>query len=86
MSALTGGHWVQRGGVWYWRRLRSVDADPGGRPLLPVECGTERGYQRHRYQARMQRETWPLPADDPCGCRGAHAAHAAFRKQMRSAA
>lgn len=34
-------------------------------------CGTEQGYQWHRHHERDQ---WPLPADDPCGCRAAHAA------------
>lgn len=32
-------------------------------------CGTEKGYQWHRYH---DRDNWPLPADDPCGCRAAH--------------
>lgn len=32
-------------------------------------CGTEQSYQWHRYH---EPEHWPLPADDPCGCRLAH--------------
>ena len=33
-------------------------------------CGTEEGYQWHRH---WERDTnWPLPKDDPCGCRAAH--------------
>lgn len=34
-------------------------------------CSTERGYQWHRHYKAPE---WPLPADDPCGCRTAHAA------------
>lgn len=38
------------------------------------ECGTEAGYQWHRYQAKKDpaNHPWPLPPGDPCGCRGAH--------------
>lgn len=36
-------------------------------------CGTEKGYQWHRYH---DRDNWPLPAGDPCGCKAAHRAHA----------
>lgn len=38
------------------------------------ECGTEAGYQWHRYRAKKDPENhpWPLPADDVCGCREAH--------------
>jgi ribosomal protein S12 methylthiotransferase accessory factor YcaO len=33
-------------------------------------CGTEEGYQWHRH---WERDTnWPLPKEDPCGCRAAH--------------
>lgn len=32
-------------------------------------CGTEEGYQWHRYH---DRDAWPLPVADPCGCRAAH--------------
>jgi hypothetical protein len=46
----------------------------GVRPL----CGTEKGYQWHRHDA----DNWPLPKDDPCGCRAAHAAHG--RKAARA--
>lgn len=45
----------------------------------PGFCGTERGYQWHR---EHDRGNWPLPADDPCGCRAAHRAHVALRKMM----
>lgn len=83
-DVLTGGEWVRRGAVWYWRSART--GNKGGRPALPVQCSTERGYQRHRYEARKGRESWPLPPDDPCGCRAAHAAHEALRKQMREVA
>lgn len=39
----------------------------------PVECGTDRGYYRHRYLGKIGQEPWPLPPEDPCGCRAAHA-------------
>lgn len=48
-----------------------------------VECGTERGYQQHRALARRSKAPWPLPADDPCGCRAAHSAHEAGRYRAR---
>jgi hypothetical protein len=40
-----------------------------------VDHGTERGYQWHRHQYRKHGAPWPLPADDPCGCKAAHRAH-----------
>lgn len=43
-------------------------------------CGTERGYQWHRYH---DPDNWPLPADDPCGCRAAHAKHNRIRHAVR---
>lgn len=46
------------------------------RRLVQPPCDTEAGYQWHRYHDRDQ---WPLPADDPCGCRAAHARHNAAR-------
>ena len=46
----------------------------GGRPFLPVEHGTERGYQQHRHRR-------DLPACQPC--REAHAAHETARKADR---
>lgn len=59
---------------------------PPPKPRRPVSCGTERGYQWHRQLWRKHQEgTWPLPADDPCGCRGAHRAHEAFRTQTKAA-
>lgn len=42
---------------------------PKRRGLKPP-CATERAYQWHRHNG-----PWPLPAEDPCGCRAAHAAH-----------
>lgn len=49
------------------RRRRSRHVRP--------ECGTEAGYQWHRYQAKKDpaNHPWPLPPGDPCGCREAHA-------------
>lgn len=35
-------------------------------------CGTEAGYQWHRHN---EPDRWPLPVEDPCGCRTAHRAH-----------
>ena len=40
-------------------------------------CGTEAAYQWHRYH---ERDTWPLPAADPCGCREAHRIHERVRE------
>lgn len=79
--ALTGGQWVQRGLTLYWRHHRAADKPKGGRKPVPAVCGTERGYQRHRWLAKAGEPgaVWPLPADDACGCRAAHAAHEAFR-------
>lgn len=48
------------------RRRRSRHVRP--------DCGTEAGYQWHRYQAKKDpgNHSWPLPPGDPCGCRLAH--------------
>lgn len=68
------------------RRRPKPVLTPDPAPRRPVQCGTERGYQWHRYLWRTHREgTWPLPADDPCGCRGAHSAHEAFRAAQKAA-
>lgn len=81
--ALTGGHWVTVRGIRRWQpdteTVRPIR--PVGRPALPAECGTERGYQKHRHAARKGAASavWPLPADDPCGCRAAHREHEAVR-------
>jgi hypothetical protein len=53
---------------------------PHPRHNTPRFCGTERGYQWHRYN---DRDNWPLPADDPCGCRAAHAAQSWFQSQIK---
>lgn len=52
-------------GIRRTRRSRHVRPD----------CGTEAGYQWHRYRAKKDPvgHPWPLPPDDPCGCREAHA-------------
>lgn len=67
-------------------RSKSIPVpNKGGRAARPTVCGTERGYHRHRYQARRGREPWPLPAEDPCGCRAAHSAHEALKARMKKA-
>jgi hypothetical protein len=38
-------------------------------------CESERGYHWHRTHG-----PWPLPPDDPCGCRAAHAAYVRDRR------
>jgi hypothetical protein len=50
-------------------------------------CATESGYQWHRHQARKGAEgaVWPLPEDDPCGCRAAHRAASRERTRERRA-
>ena len=53
------------------RALRQNRSKNDPRPA----CATEAGYQWHRYH---ERDNWPLPKDDPCGCRAAHRAH--FRR------
>jgi hypothetical protein len=74
--ALPPGRWVPgRWGVLHFK--------PTTRPRIPAEpqfCGTERGYQWHRHNDSFN---WPLPPDDPCGCRAAHRAHRAFLMEMR---
>jgi hypothetical protein len=52
-------------------------SEPPPGPPEPTFCGTERGYQWHRYN---DRDNWPLPLDDPCGCRAAHRAWWHFTK------
>lgn len=92
--ALTGGRWVNVRGIQRWQpdpvAEEPVDPPPAEpkpekeRPKPP--CGTEPSYQWHRTQWRRRGlGTWPLPADDPCGCRAAHAAHRAFRAMMARA-
>lgn len=58
--------------VLKWHSTYDVRAQlvRGGGKWLPREHGTERGYQQHRSNG-----DWPIPKDDPCGCRAAHAAH-----------
>jgi hypothetical protein len=58
--------------VMVWHPAPPTEPEP---PPL-VSHNTERGYQWHRYW----RVDWPLPSDDPCGCKAAHAAHEALRK------
>ncbi len=50
----------------------------------PPPCGTEAGYQRHRYQAMLDGgKGWPLPLEDPCGCRAGHRRHKRLRSEAR---
>ena len=65
MTGLGRGRWVSRGGVLRWQR--AARRTPSTPPLPPVSCGTEQGYQRHRYLARKGADgaVWPLPVDDP---------------------
>ncbi len=55
--------------------------------FTPPACGTESGYQAHRWKARNNTdsgEQWPLPVEDPCGCREAHrAVTAAYTARKR---
>lgn len=57
------------------RAQRVIDRPP---------CGTEQGYQWHYDHFRKRgKGKWPLPADDPCGCRAAHSAHETARYHAR---
>lgn len=73
-DALVDGRWINDRGVQRWvPNPTRIHHNRPRRPRPP--CGTERGYQWHRHQwRRWQRGTWPLPTDDPCGCKGAHRA------------
>lgn len=60
---------------------------PRTKPIKPSMCGTERGYQRHRHEWRTNGVgTWPLPEDDPCGCRAAHRAWWHWTKREKEVA
>lgn len=50
-----------RGAHWAAKRAQGPEG---------FEHGTEKGYQRHRVVG-----PWPIPAEDECGCRQAHAAY-----------
>lgn len=77
---LLDGRWVQRGLIQVWEPAADMAPRPVDLgPSAPWVHGTERGYQRHR----RHRDNWPLPDDDPCGCKAAHAAHEAFRVEMQ---
>lgn len=52
----------------YRERMRAENGDAVG--TTSEWCGTERGYHWHRTHG-----PWPLPTDDPCGCRAGHAAY-----------
>ena len=73
-DALTDGAWVSCKGVRVWRT--SAPRPPDIPPC--ISHNTERGWQWHR----DHRINWPLPLDDPCGCRAAHYAHVAFVQAM----
>lgn len=76
-DALTDGRWVVRRAVRHWqpnpdpRTGVDTETPPDPEPSTPL-CGTEQGYQHHRYQARKAGTPWPLPLNDPCQCRAAH--------------
>ncbi len=61
--------------------LTNLTPEPSRRTYRPRSiqppCGTEAGYQWHRYH---EKASWPLPSDDPCGCRQAHRQH--YRDRM----
>lgn len=65
-DALPAGRWVSDG-----RGILVYEPDPPRVIDQPRHCGSEQGYQWHRHK----RINWPLPADDPCGCRAAHREH-----------
>lgn len=84
IDALDGGRWVNVRGVQQWvpsPETAEERAQKNGRPFdAKAPCGTEKAYQRHRWEYHQHGlGDWPLPADDPCGCRAAHRAHEAFR-------
>lgn len=77
------GEWVRRGLTWYFvpgQPSEVVEPARIKRRSVKPPCGTEPSYQWHR---RNDTDAWPLPADDPCGCRAAHTAHEAFRTAMK---
>lgn len=69
--------------------IRTMETDLGVRRRRsrydPPSCGTPEGYQWHRYQAKKDPDssTWPLPADDPCGCRAAHSKQRRLRESLQ---
>lgn len=73
---LTDGRWVldPRRRVLVWQSTRPTVRMPDP----PVSHSTERGWQWHRANLI----DWPLPLDDPCGCRAAHFAHVHFVRTM----
>ena len=55
----------------------------GGKPVPPQPpCGSEKAYQWHRRFG--PRDEWPLPVDDPCGCRAAHTASERARRTAKA--
>jgi septal ring factor EnvC (AmiA/AmiB activator) len=52
----------------YRLRMQAERGDAVG--TTSEKCGSDAGYHWHRTHG-----PWPLPADDPCGCRAAHAEH-----------
>lgn len=47
------------------------------------DCGTEAKYHWHRAN---EPDNWPLPVEDPCGCRAAHSRHESEHRAARRAA
>lgn len=61
-------------------RLVEMDADVARRRRVRrPACGTDAGYHWHRYN---EPDRWPLPVEDPCGCRAAHATRRRVRIQL----
>jgi hypothetical protein len=46
--------------------IATPPARRGGRPSIPIQHGSEYGYQQHK------RKRVPIPDDDACGCQAAH--------------
>lgn len=51
------------------KAARAATAAATHRAATRPECPSEPGYQWHR---QHEPHNWPLPYDDPCGCRNAH--------------
>ena len=64
-------------------KILSLAPPPRRSRKVPPDCGTESGYQHHKYLSRKGEGEWPLLKDDPCGCRAAHARHEARRAERR---
>lgn len=68
--------WARTGHRVYVRRVQAGVINPGGRKKDDAPCGTERGYQQHRYLGE--------PQDD--ACKAAHTAHNRAKAKAKTAA